>query len=141
VAQLLHALGYSLQSNRKTQEGEVQPDRDAQFQHINTQVKRAFSKGTPVISVDTKKKELVGNYANGGKQWLPEKSPVKVKGHDFPHPDVPRAYPYGVYDLASNTGFVNLGTDHDTGAFAVASIRGRRRHRRGDIFIPQQRSC
>ena len=134
VAQLLRALGYSLQSNRKTQEGEDHPDRDAQFRHINTQVKGALSKGTPVVSVDTKKKELVGNYANGGEQWFPEKSPVKVKGHDFPHPDVPRAYPYGVYDLGRNTGFVNLGTDHDTGAFAVASIRGWWRHEGRDLY-------
>jgi hypothetical protein len=128
VAQLLHDLGYSLQSNRKTEEGEDHPDRDAQFRYINTKVKRALAKGAPVISVDTKKKELVGNYANGGEQWLPEKTPVKVKGHDFPGPDVPRAYPYGIYDLGQNTGFVNLGTDHDTGAFAVASIRGWWRH-------------
>jgi len=78
----------------------------------------------PVISVDTKKKELLGNYANGGQQWLPAKKPVKVNGHDFPAPDIPRAYPYGIYELARNTGFVNVGTDHDTGAFAVASIRG-----------------
>jgi hypothetical protein len=124
IAQLLHDLGYSLQSNRKTEEGEDHPDRDAQFRYINTKVKRALAKGEPVVSVDTKKKELVGNYANGGEQWLPEKTPVKVKGHDFPGPEVPRAYPYGIYDLGQNTGFVNLGTDHDTGAFAVASIRG-----------------
>ena len=78
----------------------------------------------PVISVDTKKKELLGNYDNGGQQWLPAKKPVQVNGHDFPSPDVARAYPYGIYDLARNTGFVNLGTDHDTGAFAGASIRG-----------------
>jgi hypothetical protein len=78
----------------------------------------------PVISVDTKKKELLGNYDKGGQQWLPAKKPAKVNGHDFPSPDVPRAYPYGIYDLARNTGFVNVGTDHDTGAFAVASIRG-----------------
>lgn len=128
VAQLLHDLGYSLQSNRKTEEGEDHPDRDAQFRYINTKVKRALAKGEPVVSVDTKKKELVGNFANGGEQWLPEKTPVKVKGHDFPGPDVPRAYPYGIYDLCQNTGFVNLGTDHDTGAFAVASIRGWWRH-------------
>jgi len=128
VAQLLRARGYSLQGNRKTEEGGDHPDRDAQFRHINTQVRRALAKGTPVISVDTKKKELVGNYENKGRQWLPAKKPVKVQGHDFPHPDVPRAYPYGVYDLERNTGFVNVGTDHDTGAFAVASIRGWWRH-------------
>ncbi len=129
VAQLLHEQGYSLQGNRKTEEGGDHPDRDAQFRHINTQVRRALlAKGTPVISVDTKKKELVGNYENKGQKWLPAKKPVKVQGHDFPHPDVPRAYPYGIYDLERNTGFVNVGTDHDTGAFAVASIRGWWRH-------------
>jgi len=124
VAQLLRDQNYSLQSNRKTEEGADHPDRDAQFRHINAQVKRALARGMPVISVDTKKKELLGNYDNDGKQWLPAKKPVKVNGHDFPSPDVPRAYPYGIYDLARNTGFVNVGTDHDTGAFAVASIRG-----------------
>jgi hypothetical protein len=124
VAQLLRAQNYSLQSNRKTEEGADHPDRDAQFRHINAQVKRALATGMPVISVDTKKKELLGNYNNGGKQWLSAKTPVKVNGHDFPSPDIPRAYPYGIYDLGRNTGFVNVGTDHDTGAFAVASIRG-----------------
>ena len=124
VAQLLNQQDYSLQSNRKTEEGEDHPDRDAQFRHINTQVKRALARGTPVISVDTKKKELLGNYDNRGQQWLPAKQPVKVNGHDFPSPDVPRAYPYGIYDVDRNTGFVNVGTHHDTGAFAVASIRG-----------------
>jgi hypothetical protein len=124
VAQLLREQGYSLQGNRKTEEGGDHPDRDAQFRHINTQVKRALAKGAPVISVDTKKKELVGNYENGGRQWLPAKQPVKVNGHDFPQPDIPRAYPYGVYDVERNRGFVNVGTNHDTGAFAVASIRG-----------------
>jgi hypothetical protein len=128
VAQLLHAEGYSLQGNRKTEEGDDHPDRDAQFRHINRQVKRTLAKEAPVISVDTKKKELVGNYANGGQQWLPQKKPVKVQGHDFPGPDVPRAYPYGVHDIDRNTGFVNLGTDHDTATFAVASIRGWWRH-------------
>jgi len=124
VAQLLRDQNYSLQSNRKTEEGADHPDRDAQFRYINAQVKRALATGMPVISVDTKKKELLGNYDNSGQQWLPAKKPVKVNGHDFPSPDVPRAYPYGIYDLARNTGFVNVGTDHDTGAFAVASIRG-----------------
>ena len=124
VAQILKGQGYSLQSNRKTEEGEDHPDRDAQFRHINAQVKRALAQGTPVISVDTKKKELLGNYDNAGQQWLPAKKPLKVNGHDFPGPDVPRAYPYGIYDLERNTGFVNVGTNHDTGAFAVASIRG-----------------
>ena len=124
VAQLLHEQNYSLQSNRKTEEGEDHPDRDAQFRYINAQVKKALATGTPVISVDTKKKELIGNYENGGQQWLPVKNPTPVNGHDFPNPEVPRAYPYGIYDLGRNEGFVNVGTDHDTGAFAVASIRG-----------------
>ena len=124
VAQLLRDQNYSLQGNRKTEEGADHPDRDAQFRHINAQVKRSLETGIPVISVDTKKKELLGNYENSGKQWLPAKKPVKVNGHDFPSPDVPRAYPYGIYDLTQNRGFVNVGTDHDTGAFAVASIRG-----------------
>ena len=124
VSQLLHDQNYSLQSNRKTEEGADHPDRDAQFRHINAQVKRSLATEKPVISVDTKKKELLGNYKNDGQQWLPGKNPVKVNGHDFPSPDVPRAYPYGIYDLGRNTGFVNIGTDHDTGAFAVASIRG-----------------
>ncbi len=117
VAQLLRKQGYSLQANRKTQEGGDHPDRDAQFRHINTRVKRALTKGTPVISVDTKKKERVGNHENGGRQWLPAKRSLKVNGHDSPHPDVPRAYPYGVYDVERNWGFVNVGTHHDTGRF------------------------
>jgi len=124
VAQLLHAMDYSLQSNRKTEEGEDHPDRDAQFQHINQVVQQALRRGEPVISVDTKKKELLGNYENAGRQWRQTQSPERVKTHDFPTPDVPRAYPYGIYDLGRNTGFVNVGTDHDTGAFAVASMRG-----------------
>lgn len=124
VAQLLREMDYSLQGNRKTEEGADHPDRDAQFQYINDQVRRALAAGRPVISVDTKKKELIGNYENPGRQWRKSKSPARVNGHDFPAPSVPRAYPYGVYDLARNKGFVNVGTDHDTGAFAVASIRG-----------------
>jgi hypothetical protein len=124
VAQLLKDQKYSLQGNRKTKEGSDHPDRDAQFRHINTQVKRALATGIPVISVDTKKKELIGNYKNTGQQWLPAKNPRKVNGHDFPSAEVPRAYPYGIYDLSKNSGFVNVGTDHDTGEFAVASIRG-----------------
>src|SRR6266852_9255951 len=128
VAQVLHDLDYSLQSNRKTEEGQDHPDRDAQFRHINAAVKRGLAHGSPVISVDTKKKELIGNYANAGQQWLPAKQPRQERGHDFPTPDVPRAYPFGIYDIGRNTGFVNVGTDHDTGAFAVASIRGWWRH-------------
>jgi len=124
VAQMLHELDYSLQGNRKVEEGTDHPDRDAQFRHISATVKKNLAKNQPVISVDTKKKELVGSYSNGGQQWLRAKTPTKVQGHDFPGSDVPRAYPYGIYDIGRNTGFVNVGTDHDTGAFAVASIRG-----------------
>jgi hypothetical protein len=124
VAQILHTLNYSLQSNRKTEEGADHPDRDAQFQYINAAVKKCLAQGVAVISVDTKKKELVGNYHNPGRQWLPAKQPIVVQGHDFPGPEVPRAYPYGIYDIGRNAGFVNVGTDHDTAAFAVASIRG-----------------
>ncbi|MDP3091807.1 MAG: ISAzo13 family transposase [Nitrospira sp.] len=124
VAQILHDLDYSLQRNRKTEEGADHPDRDAQFRHINVAVKRCLRQGIPVISVDTKKKELIGNYHNAGQQWRAAKQPTPVHGHDFPSPQVPRAYPYGIYDIGRNAGFVNVGTDHDTGAFAVASIRG-----------------
>ena len=124
VAQLLRQLNYSLQANRKLEEGADHPDRDAQFRYINEHARRALAAHRPVISVDTKKKELLGNYQNGGQQWRPVKAPARVKVHDFPAPSVPRAYPYGIYDVARNTGFVNVGTDHDTGAFAVASIRG-----------------
>jgi hypothetical protein len=124
VAQLLRHLDYSLQGSRKTEEGEQHQDRDAQFRFINDEVRKALAARRPVISVDTKKKELIGNYENAGRQWRPAKAPQRVKVHDFPTPEVPRAYPYGIYDLAHNTGFVNIGTDHDTGAFAVASIRG-----------------
>ena len=106
VAQILHDLDYSLQSNRKTEEGKDHPDRDAQFRHISATVRHCLRKGSPVISVDTKKKELIGNYDNAGQQWLPAGQPIKVQGHDFPTPDVPRAYPYGVYDIGRNTGFV-----------------------------------
>jgi hypothetical protein len=124
LAQLLHAQHYSLQGTRKTEEGADHPDRDAQFRYINARVKQALAAGIPVLSVDTKKKELIGNYANAGRQWRPVRQAPRVQGHDFPTPAVPRAYPYGIYDIGRNAGFVNVGTDHDTGAFAVASIRG-----------------
>jgi hypothetical protein len=94
-----------------------------------------MEQGLPVISVDTKKKELIGNYANDGKQWVVAKEPVKVQGHNFPKPEIPRAYPYGIYDLARNTGFVNVGTDHDTGEFAVASIRAWWIHEGKKIYL------
>lgn len=120
---LLHDMGYSLQGNRKTVEGKQHPDRNAQFEYINTRVTKDMKAGNPVVSVDTKKKELVGNYKNGGREWHRKGEAPNVNGHDFPGPDVPRAHPYGVYDLARNRGFVNVGTDHDTATFAVASIR------------------
>jgi len=123
VGDLLHGMGYSLQANRKTIEGKQHPDRNAQFEYINARVTVEMRAAQPVISVDTKKKELVGNYKNGGCEWHRKGEAPKVNGHDFPSPDVPRAHPYGVYDLARNRGFVNVGTDHDTGTFAVASIR------------------
>ena len=128
VAQLLRDTGYSLQGNRKTEEGEDHPDRDAQFRHINKEVRQALARGWPVISVDTKKKELVGDFENQGRQWRRKGTALHVQGHDFPGPLVPRAYPYGIYDLGQNAGFVNVGTDHDTATFAVASIRGWWRH-------------
>ena len=128
VAQLLRGLDYRLQGTRKTEEGTDHPDRDAQFRHINRTVRRALGQGGPVISVDTKKKELIGPFANAGRQWRRTKTAARVNTHDFPSPSVPRAYPYGIYDLQRNRGFVNVGTDHDTASFAVASIRGWWRH-------------
>ena len=139
VAQLLRGQKYSLQSNRKTEEGEDHPDRDAQFRHINKQVREALKAGIPVISVDTKKKELIGNYHNKGRQWRPARQPVNVRGHDFPGPTVPRAFPYGIYDVGRNAGFVNVGTDHDTAAFAVASIRGWWRSEGGRLYPAAKR--
>jgi hypothetical protein len=123
VASLLIGMGYSLQGNRKTLEGKQHPDRNAQFEYINARVDKELRDSQPVISVDTKKKELIGNYANKGTQWLKKGDSRKVNGHDFPGPDVPRAHPYGIYEITRNTGFVNVGTDHDTATFAVASIR------------------
>ena len=123
-SQLLRGLDYRRQGTRKTEEGTDHPDRDAQFRYINRTVRQAMRDGWPVIAVDTKKKELVGNFANAGRQWRRTKTATRVNGHDFPAPAVPRAYPYGIYDLQRNTGFVNVGTDHDTATFAVASIRG-----------------
>lgn len=124
VSQLLASLGYSLQGNKKTLEGASHPDRDAQFKYINQRTCEIIASGNPVISVDTKKKEILGNYDNKGTQWHPKKTPREVNGHDFPDKSLDRAYPYGIYDIAENKGFVNIGTDHDTGTFAVASIRG-----------------
>ncbi len=123
VADLLHRLDYSLQANAKTLEGASHPDRDAQFQYINSRVKGFLRRHQPVISVDTKKKELVGNFKNGGKEWQPKREPEKVEIHDFASPEFPKVIPYGVYDIGKNMGWINVGTDHDTASFAVASIR------------------
>jgi Rhodopirellula transposase DDE domain len=123
VARLLRGLGYSLQANAKVREGRQHPDRDAQFQHINDTVKTAIDQGQPVISVDTKKKELVGDFKNGGRELRPKGSPVPVRVHDFKDKELGKAIPYGIYDLAEDTGWVNVGIDHDTAQFAVASIR------------------
>jgi hypothetical protein len=123
VAKILHALDYSLQANRKTLEGSSHPDRNAQFEHINRQAQEYFATSDPVISVDTKKKELVGEFKNGGREWHPKGSPETVRVHDFPDPELGRAIPYGVYDLAANNGWVSVGVDHDTSSFAVETIR------------------
>ncbi len=134
VAHLLDTLGYSLQANRKTQEGTSHPDRNAQFAHINATIEAQMRRGHPAISVDTKKKELVGRFKNAGRTWRPTGEPEPVKVHDFLDPVLGKAIPYGVYDLARNAGWVRVGVDHDTAAFAVSTIRrwwramGRRRY-------------
>lgn len=122
IARLLRENGYSLQAPSKTVEGKQHPDRDAQFKHINRKAAQAAERGAPFISVDTKKKELVGNFKNGGVEWQPEDAPELVDVHDFPDQAIGKAIPYGVYDVAENTGFVNVGTDHDTPVFAAASL-------------------
>jgi hypothetical protein len=123
VGEMLHHLGYSLQANAKTLEGKQHPDRDAQFRYINRTSGRYITEGWPVISVDTKKKELVGQYKNAGEEWEPAGEPEKVNVHDFPDPRVGKAIPYGVYDMGWDLGWVNVGIDHDTAGFAVESIR------------------
>jgi transposase len=123
VSQLLHELGYSLQANRKTREGGEHPDRDAQFEHLNAQAQAFLAAGEPVVSVDAKKKELVGDFKNNGREWHPKGEPEQVRVYDFPIPGLGRATPYGVYDLGRNAGWVNVGIDHNTAAFAVESLR------------------
>jgi len=141
VSHLLHAAEYSLRGNRKTLEGTDHPDRDAQFQHIARRVKAQLRRGQPSISVDTKKKELVGNYKNNGKEWRPKGTPRDVKVHDFVDPALGKAIPYGVYDVGLNAGWVSVGVTHDTGAFAVATIgrwwkkMGRRRYPEGTSLL------
>jgi hypothetical protein len=123
VARLLTESGYNLQANRKTEEGKDHPDRDAQFEHINRKVRSFQRRGQPVISVDTKKKELVGNYKNPGQEWEPKGRPRRVNSKDFPNKELGKVSPYGVYDLTADEGWVNVGITHDTAAFAVESIR------------------
>jgi transposase len=123
VARLLRQLGYRLQSTRKTQEGASHPDRNAQFEYINAQSQAFLQRGQPVISVDAKKKELVGNYQNAGQEWQPQGTPQEVNVYDFPDKEVGKAIPYGVYDLQANQGWVSVGCDHDTAPFAVQTMR------------------
>jgi len=128
VAEILRGQGYTLQSNFKTAEGTSHPDRNAQFEHINDLAKVFAKNGQPVISVDTKKKELIGNYKNAGREWLPQGTPERVHTHDFPDPRVGKAIPYGVYDVSRNEGWVNVGIDHDTPSFAAEAIGSWWRH-------------
>jgi hypothetical protein len=138
VAALLKEAGYSLQANRKTREGSSHPDRNAQFEHIHAQVVAFHKQRQPVISVDTKKKELVGDFKNGGREWRPQGTPENVRVHDFIDKELGKAIPYGVYDLASNEGWVSVGITHDTARFAVASIR-RWWTEMGDARFPRAR--
>lgn len=124
VAELLKEMGYSLQANRKTREGGSHPDRNAQFEQINATVLEFQADGQPVISVDTKKKELVGDFKNAGQEWRPKGTPEPVRVHDFEIKELGKVSPYGVYDMTQNNAWVNVGTDHDTSTFAVESIRG-----------------
>jgi hypothetical protein len=141
VAALLKASGYSLQANRKTREGRSHEDRNAQFEYINRRVTHFQKHGTPVISIDTKKKELVGQFKNCGQEWEPQGKPQEVQVHDFPDKKLGRAIPYGVYDLTSNEGWVSVGIDHDTAEFAAASVKrwwqemGCRRFKRADKLL------
>lgn len=138
VAELLHEMGYSLQANRKAREGVDHPDRDEQFEYINTQMQNALAAGEPAISIDTKKKELVGDFKNAGREWRPKGQPEAVRVHDFPIKELGRVAPYGVYDIGENVGWVGVGTDHDTAEFAVATIRNWWRSM-GSPLYPQAR--
>src|SRR5882724_1269114 len=142
VATLLHKAGYSLQANRKTREGLLHPDRDAQFRYIDRLVRGRLHRGEPAVSVDTKKKELVGDFKNGGREWRPQGGPERVRVHDFVDKTLGKVIPYGVYDIANDQGWVNVGIDHDTAQFAANSIRrwwarmGSRRFRHaGELLI------
>ncbi len=146
VARLLRQAGYRLQRTFKTKEGASHPDRDAQFRHINATAQAFLAAGDPVISVDAKKKELIGEYANGGREWHPAGQPVAVNGHDFPA-GVPKAIPYGVYDVGADEGFVSVGIDHETAPFAVNAIRawwrrvGRVRYPNADRLLVTADAC
>jgi hypothetical protein len=122
VGRLLKAAGYSLQSNRKTKEGEDHPDRNAQFEYINARAMSFQHRGQPVISIDTKKKEIIGNFRNGGQEWQPRGEPMEVLVHDFMDKELGKAIPYGVYDIAENEGWVSVGIDHDTARFATEAV-------------------
>ena len=139
VAKLLKGSGYRLQANAKVVEGRQHPDRDAQFEYVNAAAVRFLSAGDPVVSVDTKKRELVGDFKNGGREWEPSGRPARVQVHDFPSDAVGVALPYGVYDMGANTGWVNVGTDHDTAVFAVESIRRWWRQVGADTYPKAQR--
>ena len=134
VGELLRGLGYSLQANAKTLEGSSHPDRNAQFEYRHTQVCTYLAKGWPVISVDAKKKELVGQYHQDGQEWQPQGQPEKVNVHDFPDPRLGKALPYGIYDVGRNLGWINVGCDPDTASFAVESIRRWWTHMGGDLY-------
>lgn len=123
VSRLWHALDYSLQATRKTREGSAHPDRNTQFEYINAQVRAFQERGQPVVSIDTKKKELVGDFCNTGREWQLKGTPEEVRMHDFPDPKLGKAIPYGVYDMATNQGWVSVGIDHDTAQFATATLR------------------
>ena len=138
VGRLLNAAGYSLQGNRKTKEGSSHPDRNAQFEYINELVEQLQERGQPVISVDTKKKELIGEFRNGGREWRRAGEPDEVKVHDFMEPELGKAIPYGVYDLSENQGWVSVGIDHDTARFATAAI-GRWWKKMGSKSYPKAR--
>ncbi len=123
VGRILKSMGYSLQANCKTKEGKNHPDRDAQFIHINKSVAQYQSDGIPTVSVDCKKKELIGDFKNNGQEWMPKGQPESVRTHDFPIPSLGKGIPYGIYDPLRNEGFVNVGNDHETSVFAAESIR------------------
>ena len=138
VAHLLKALGYSLQGTRKTKEGSFHPDRNAQFEYIHHQVQAFQQRGQPVVSVDTKKKELVGDFANAGREYQPTGQPEPVRVYDFVDKELGKAIPYGVYDLTANQGWVSVGTDHDTAQFAVETLRRWWHHMGGPAYPTAQ---